>query len=404
MVGTGGRFFCDACGKALVWKQALAGKRAKCSCGAITLVPPQPAAVGARPKAATPTAPTAPVVQATLGYVSANVNKPTPTAELDTDKLIDKVRDIYVPTGLVAFGFILFALWGLVGSGLNPQVSVLALVASCVSTMIKTIVLVLVCVAITSKHGEVSFGTLWVAVLKLSAIVLISDAMLVWFEAWQIYRGAIEIRHGVMYIDIWLLVWEVFMAAFLIAVLLWYLLDIEKEQMFQIAGPVAIASMAIGLGLRFAVAWGVNAYVASTTPPPPPPGTPPPTTVPVVVAAQPTTKPATKPVIIETARDKAIRQSIENGDFKEWYEHPVTNGYQRSLFKKLLDAHPRNMYVESRTFLAPKLYVELPTKDEYYRSACFVAYTEYCQDAGIDIDPNEAKDTRQRFLVIRLQK
>ena len=399
VAGTGSRFFCDACGKALVWKPEMAGKRAKCSCGAITLVPPQPAAVGARPKAAPAQAAQKPV----MGYVSDRPIKRE--AELDTEKLIDKVRDIYVPTGLLALGFILFGLWGLVGSGINPQVSVLALVASFVSTLIKTILLVLVCVAITSKHGEVGFGTLWTAVLKFSAIILINDAMLIWFEAWQIYRGAIEIRHGVMYIDIWLLIWEVFMAAFLIAILLWYLFDIEKEQMFQIAGPVAIASMAIGLGLRFAVAWGVNAYTASKTPPPPPPGTPPPTTVPVVVAAaQPTSNPATKPVVHETERDKAIRKSIENGDFEDVWTHPVTNGYQRSLFKKLFDAHPRNMYIERRAFLTPKLYVELPTKDAYYRSACFVAYSEYCQDAGIDIDPNEAKDSGQRFLVIRLLK
>src|SRR6185295_18433529 len=132
------------------------------------------------------------------------------------------------------------------------------------------------------------------------------------FEAWQIYRGAIEIRHGVMYIDIWLLVWELFMAAFLIALLLLYLFDIEKEQMFWIASPIAFASMAIGFLLRWGVVSAVNAYAAATAPPPPPP---PPTTAPAIAAA--TTQPAAKPDIPDTPRDKAIRERIEKGELEQ---------------------------------------------------------------------------------------
>src|SRR6185369_15822894 len=169
------------------------------------------------------------------------------------------------------------------------------------------------------------------------SIVLINDAMLVWFEAWQIYRGAIEIRHGVMYIDIWLLVWEVFMSTFLIVILLLYLFEIEKEQVFQIAGPIAIASMAVGLGLRFALAWAVNAYTASTRPPPTPPPAAPPTTAPAAVVAttQPATQPASQPVVPESAKDKAIRERIGSGEIKEFYTYEFHGGYQRSLLKKL---------------------------------------------------------------------
>jgi hypothetical protein len=334
----------------------------------------------------------------TLPYVSAR-KRVSDSEKLPSDKLIDPTRDIYVPTGLLVFGFIAIGLWALVGSGINAQMSMLVLAASCVSTMIKTIVLVLVCVAITSRHGEVSFGTLWPAVLKFSSIVLINDAMLIWFEAWQIYRGAIEIRHGVMYIDIWLLVWELFMASFLIALFLWYLFDIEKEQMFWIAAPIAFASMAIGFGLRFAVVWAVNAYTAARMPAPAPPPPPPPAATALAPAV-----PTTKPTIRETPHDKAIRLRIEQGDLKEMYEYTAPGGTQRSLFKKLREARPANMYVEMRSFLPPKLYVELP-KDPGDRAACFLAYTEYCEDGGgMEPDPVEAKDTGQRYLVIRLQK
>ncbi|HEV8292508.1 MAG TPA: hypothetical protein VGP94_11325, partial [Tepidisphaeraceae bacterium] len=260
-VATGSsRFSCEACGKSFAWKPALAGKKAKCSCGAVVTVPPAPLS-GAKPTIPSSLKPPPSIAQAaeapTLGYVSARPKRRA-TEDLPIDKLIDNVRDIYVPTALLVIGFIAIGLWALVGSGINAQMSMLVLAASSVSTMIKTIILVLICVAITSKHGEVSFGTLWTAVLKFSSIILINDAMLIWFEAWQIYRGAIEVRHGVMYIDIWLLVWELFMATFLIAFLLWYLFNIEKEQIFWIAAPIAFASMAIGFGLRFAVVWGVN--------------------------------------------------------------------------------------------------------------------------------------------------
>lgn len=270
VAGTSSRFACEGCGKSLVWKAAQAGKKVRCSCGTVMVVPQAPHS-GAKPAIPGSLIPPPPIAQAapapTLGYVSARPKRRA-TEALPTDKLIDPVRDIYVPTALLVIGFLLIGLWGLVGRGINAQMSMLVLAASCVSTMIKTIVLVLVCVAITAKHGDVSFGMLWPAVLKFSSIILINDAMLNWFEAWQIYRGAIEVRHNVMYIDIWLLVWEMFMASFLVGILLWYLFDIEKEQMFWMGAAIAFASMAVGFGLRFAVVWGINTFTAAAAPAP----------------------------------------------------------------------------------------------------------------------------------------
>jgi hypothetical protein len=175
---------------------------------------------------------------------------------------------------------------------------------------------------------------------------------------------------------------------------------------FQIAGPIAIASMAVGLGLRFAFAWAVNAYATASMPPPTPPPTPPPATAPapVVAASQPATQPATQPVVPESAKDKAIRDRIASGELKEFYTYDFHGGYQRSLMKKLYEAKPRNMYIETRAFLAPKLYVELPSREDR-RAACFAAYRDYVDDGGgMEIDPNEEKDIGQKFLVIRLAK
>ena len=59
------KFACSSCGKQYTWKPALAGKQAKCACGAVMLVPAQPPpdepdelyglADGARGESATPT-------------------------------------------------------------------------------------------------------------------------------------------------------------------------------------------------------------------------------------------------------------------------------------------------------------------------------------------------------------
>src|SRR5258706_11522950 len=50
----GATFSCDACGKQYPWKPELAGKRAKCKCGAVLSVPAQPQAT--RAAARTPVA------------------------------------------------------------------------------------------------------------------------------------------------------------------------------------------------------------------------------------------------------------------------------------------------------------------------------------------------------------
>jgi hypothetical protein len=399
-VAIGSKFACEGCAKSLLWKPEQAGKKVRCSCGTVMVVPQAPpsGAKSAKSGSLRPPPPIAQVAETpTLGYISDRP-KLKEAKELPIDKLIDSVRDIYVPTALMAIGFLAMLLWALVGRGINAQMSMLVLAASCASTMIKTIIVVLACVIITAKYGEVSFGTFWTAVLKFSSIILINDAMLIWFEAWQIYRGAIEIRHGVMYIDVWLLVWELFMATFLIAVLLLYLFDMEKEQMFWMAFPIAFMSMAIGLGLRFAVAAAVNWY---TKPPPPPP----PAAAPAVVApvTAPAPVPATKPSVPETPHDKAIRERIERGELKNVWEYPSHGGYQRSLFKKLYVAEVKVMYVEMRRFFPAKLYIVL-SDDPVERAACFVAYRDYCEDGGITQDPLEAKDTGQRYLVIRLEK
>ena len=62
----GATFSCDSCGKQYPWKPELAGKKAKCKCGAVLSVPAQPQA--ARAAARTPVAVAAAQVEESQGY------------------------------------------------------------------------------------------------------------------------------------------------------------------------------------------------------------------------------------------------------------------------------------------------------------------------------------------------
>ena len=398
-VATSGRFACEACGKSFAWKAALAGKKAKCSCGTVMTVPQAPlAAIAHRTAPLQAPIPTAQVAAPapTLGYVSA---RKRPSEELPIDKLIDPVRDIYVPTALLTFGFIAILLWALVGRGITAQLSMVVLVASSVSTAIKTTVLVLIAVAIADKAGY-GFGTFWTAVLKFSSIVILSDSLLEWFEAWMVHVGAIRVRGGLMYISIWLLVLEMFLAAGVIALLMKYYFDLDVDEIWYIGLGIAFVSMLAGFVLRFLLIAALQAMIAARRPPPaaaPPPAP----------AAAPTTSLPAIP--IETPHDRTIRLRIEQGkpfvqDGIEFMQRGLRGRGQKQLFENLTLANVSRMYVDIQgNFLAPKLYVVLPDAPAD-RAACFAAYSKYCDDARAEVDPAEAKDTGQKYMVIQLKR
>src|SRR5258705_11678 len=62
----GAVFSCDSCGKQSPWKRELAGKKARCKCGAVLSVPAQPQA--ARAAARTPVAVAAAPGEESQGY------------------------------------------------------------------------------------------------------------------------------------------------------------------------------------------------------------------------------------------------------------------------------------------------------------------------------------------------
>jgi len=385
----------------------MAGKKARCGCGAVLLVPPAPTLIPApprqkpepksdRPPRLTPQSLAAqpqfvkPAVA--LGYVSARRKG----EQLPADKLIDPTRDIYIPAGLLATGFIAILLWALVAQGINAQMSMAVLIASCVSTFIKTTILVFLAVALANQAGY-GFGTFWTAVLKFSSIVIFSDSILEWFEAWMVHVGAIRVRAGVMYINIWLLVLELFLASIVIGGLLKYYFDMDNDEVLYIGLGVGFISMVAGFVLRFLLVRALEAILIARTPAPAPAPAPAPTPTPAATAA-----PASP--VNETPHDQAIRLRIEQGrpfvrDGAQFMQSARGRG-QRRLFDALIEAGVSTTYVEMQGVpLSYRLYVELP-QTPAGRAACFAAYAEYCHDNRIEADPAEEKDTGQKYMVI----
>jgi hypothetical protein len=397
----------------------MAGRKARCACGAVVVVPPAPTLVAAQPRPipieqqAVPVAavalPAPPLKRARalkLGYVSAR-RKPR---HEDVSILISPMRDTYVPLGLVITGFIAMVLWALLALDTTPSRAVVVLFASGVTTAIKTAVLVGLALVI-APHAGLSLGSFWSALLKLAAIVIFSDAMLMWVEEWMASIGALPsggYRRGWGRVR-WL---ELLLAAAVIGFLMSYLFDMDGEEVGWVAMPIAITSWFVGLvmkllvlsvlygGLAGAAAAQTAAGGGAGSGPGPPAATTAPVAGPVIPAR-----------LDVTPRDRTISALVaERSPFiknvSQWDDQQMLrNRGQKRLMERLMESGVKRIFhdMQGTVGRGGKLYVELPLAAAD-RAACFEAYTGYCSDAAMDVDANEAKDNGQRYLVIELKR
>ncbi|WP_428940358.1 hypothetical protein [Fontivita pretiosa] len=214
------KFACDACGKSYAWKPEIAGKRARCKCGAVMMVPAQ--APGAQPQAAAedeglydmapapeppkpkkarlPLAPlppkgssagdspraaaavaamAAPGIPAALGYRSS------PQAVKDrfsSATLVDVKRDIHVPVALLLIGFAMYVGYYVFRHNLSGSGIILISLGVGMITLFKAMLLIGFAMVIAAPLG-VSFGGPFAAALKLAAIAVFSDGISTWVEA-----------------------------------------------------------------------------------------------------------------------------------------------------------------------------------------------------------------------------
>jgi hypothetical protein len=203
------RFSCDSCGKSYAWKQELAGKKAKCKCGAAISVPtqlggadddagaydladagPAPAVAAPRPAASARPAPvarpamtssgrSAPVAAAAapagaLPRATASGRmlnyKSAPTrgkADREKDVFFNRTKDVFIPLGMLMFGVLMTTLAFMFEERLPI---VWAMTATVVALGLEVVFLVAASFVVARITG-VSFGTLWIGILKLATLV-----------------------------------------------------------------------------------------------------------------------------------------------------------------------------------------------------------------------------------------
>lgn len=268
-----GKFACGGCGKRYTWKPELAGKSAKCKCGTVFKVPaalpakakpkpvveedvydiadapPEPKAMPPRPAGAAIAE--APVAR-TLAYQSAPTEKQIRAARESAEKLVDRRRDFHAPIAILAAGFVAFLLWGLTqaSTGEGALLGAVVMIYSFVATFIKTVALIGLALVAAPMMG-ISFGGFWTAVLKFAAIIVFTDAALLWLDTAMEHMGAMpQSGRNVGRV----LIIQLVATAAVISVLSMYLFDMDSEETGKFAGPFAIASFVIGWILNFLIA------------------------------------------------------------------------------------------------------------------------------------------------------
>jgi 23S rRNA pseudoU1915 N3-methylase RlmH len=185
------KFGCDGCGKLYALKPELSGKRVKCKCGSVITVP----TIAVEPEetydlAEEPKVAVAPVMRAvaapaianpgganaagkrTLNYRSGPTKRDRDAAKLDNT--VDKVREVYVPTGLLVVGFLMLVGYAFTNFGGGGATVGLYTAYVSVMTILKTIMMVGFAFIIAPML-DVSFGGVWTAILKLAAISVFTD-------------------------------------------------------------------------------------------------------------------------------------------------------------------------------------------------------------------------------------
>lgn len=279
-----GKFGCEGCGRLFAWSAARAGKKGKCSCGAVLVVPmtePGREAGGgaakkeeeeeglpfenlyevaepppkAAPKAVVSVAaPGGAVGVGGAGKAQKKVG-PAPVAyqraavKPDDDKITSLPRDLYWPVGLLVAGFLGFVIWAIVifGEGMVGVGAVAVYVGG--STVVKTVVLIGLAFVFAPMAG-VSFGTVGPAVLKFAAIIVFTDVAILWFdEIWRMMTSTPQLKRG-MGLGIWL---TLIITMLMVSGLCMYLFDMDWEETRMFAMPFSVAKAIIGLVINFAL-------------------------------------------------------------------------------------------------------------------------------------------------------
>ena len=429
----GPKFSCPECGKQHTWKPQLAGKRAKCTCGAAITVPlnepgdapddlydvvetPRPA-----PAPATPYIP--PVAQpAAAGPAPLTYHRAADKSERERDRfrednLVSPWRDIYAPIVILVIGFFGLIGWASYETGGSTFAMIMASVIWGLTTLVKTAILIGLAFVYAPQLG-IGFGDLKTAILKFAAIVMFTDAADLWL--WEVLTVGRPNRISLRQLGLSLIV-----AALLISALCHILFEMDTEETGMFALPMAVVSQVVGFLLRLGVIALLEMILSPAVPAPAPAGptaiapapgqgTPAATTGPGIFSPDdvPDFKAASDKVTIrKTAQDQQIEQRIAAGgpmlkDAHQWVSAPSvgSKGDVPVLVSDLAAAGAETMYIEiNNRARAGKIYAKLPDSKSA-RAACLKVYRAYVKKHDLPTDPTTIKDQGQLFIEIELKQ
>jgi hypothetical protein len=163
-------FVCPACQRRNTWKQALAGKRAKCSCGSIIDVPSFATDLDVAP------APAPRVTHDLSKSVMAGIPhrkglQPEPRAM--PSAIPSQVRDVILPIALIAAGLFAAATDAMQATG-SPGTTLGNVIGPLILNIVVGLGLAVVAVLGGSMAAGIAFeGPIWQNILKLCAVALL---------------------------------------------------------------------------------------------------------------------------------------------------------------------------------------------------------------------------------------
>ncbi|MGA2499270.1 MAG: hypothetical protein ABSH20_16145 [Tepidisphaeraceae bacterium] len=304
-------------------------------------------------------------------------------------------RDVYLPLGLLITGFVAMGVWAIMQPHASPALLAIIAVLAVLGTVIKTGLLIAAAIAVASGIG-VSFGTLRTAILKFAAIIVVTDAAILWLEVVMQATGAVRPgRFSLLTVSV-----NLMLASGIIGFLCHYLFQMDRDETAQVALPLAVLSRLAGFLLKVLLVAGLTAMTARMRPLPAPV---PAATTTMPVAGAPAASPG-------NAADRALAEHIAKSRLIREGQEQVgqigrTRGH-RDLVDRAQAAGAKKIYFDMEPAmhgLPLRVYVELPA-DPAKRAACFAALVSICQDNQYTLVPATCSDKGQRFVTVILGK
>jgi len=457
----GGKFACPACGKRYAWKAQLAGKKAKCSCGAAVVVPraaqPEPAAdelydvveappipvkrvmpppVVVAPIPATVIMPRvaapAPAVdrggRAFSGYVTPRrFDADQPKTRRWRDRSQDPLnlqRDVYLPAGLVIIGFVGMLAWVTLAADVGPFGVVLVGMATGFASAIKAAVLAALAL-LAGPLFAISCGNYRTAMGKFAAGLIFSDMVLLWLGVATDQMAGPNVGNGLRGAALF---GTLLLAMALVGFLVWLLFGMEWDETAVVAVPLALGSLVLGLilkGIAFVVLVLIlNGSGRAGTAPVPPTFALGPALGGGGVSASAgddeedtdENEGAAPPAAAETVQVRVTEQDEKIMDrvraraglaeARDWVGEHASDARRQRLAEVFYAAGARKVYFDLTAGAASRPtrgFVELPF-DRDGRAECFRIYQTYCARNKITPDAASVADAGQKYLVIDIKK